>query len=461
MHHSNFGALAPGHWSQVQALPGILEGRLHRAEGFASVLQAASSSWSCLKTRGLCKQLLLASNIEHRLHHNCTAPASSTSLRCDLCSVRRQIHSPPTARASAELRVTASRSTTRLPLFLLRLGGARAKPPNIMPRAAFTEGVSDTDPHAALEKVLDEDNLKWVEQQNKVTVDRLGEIRGTKTYERILEALDSKDKIPAAYEIGDKLYNFWQDDQHVQGIWRRASLDSYKSDNVQWETVLDIDALPPPTKDTAKTWVWHGSNLLDDGQFDRCLISLSPGGSDADTTREFCLKTSTFVEGGFEMLEPAKSQVGWRSRDEVLVGTDFDGDGECLTDSGYPRVCRSWKRGTPLSEAKTVFEGEKSDISASQYAYTDHGVAHEFRVRSLTFYTVRARRPGAFHDLRCRGDGVEVARRLRSVTIYVIATHICGRRDSSVALRLGTAHTPSTRPVTIRRRSTGTARPPI
>ena len=159
-----------------------------------------------------------------------------------------------------------------------------------MPRAAFTEGVSDTDPHASLEKVLDEDNLKWVEEQNKVTVDRLGEIRGTKTYERILEALDSKDKIPAAYEIGDKLYNFWQDDQHVQGIWRRASLDSYKSDNVAWETVLDIDALPPPTKDTAKTWVWHGSNLLDDGQFDRCLISLSPGGSDADTTREFCLK---------------------------------------------------------------------------------------------------------------------------------------------------------------------------
>ena len=54
------------------------------------------------------------------------------------------------------------------------MGGARCRPPNIMPRAAFTEGVSDTDPHASLEKVLDEDNLKWVEQQNKVTVDRLG-----------------------------------------------------------------------------------------------------------------------------------------------------------------------------------------------------------------------------------------------------------------------------------------------
>ena len=156
----------------------------------------------------------------------------------------------------------------------------------------------------------------------------------------------------------------------MQGIWR-ASLDSYKSDNVQ-ETVPDIDAQATTDKRHGQDLVWHGLNPLDDGQFDRCLISLS-WRPDADTTREFCLKTSTFVEGGFEMLEPAKSQVGWRSRDEVLVGTDFDGDGECLTDSGYPRVCRSWKRGTPLSEASGL--ERKICISASQYAYTDHGVA--------------------------------------------------------------------------------------
>ena len=258
-----------------------------------------------------------------------------------------------------------------------------------MVRAAFTEGVSETDPHAPLEKVLDADNLKWVEARNKETIEAVGELRGTKTYERILAALDSKDKIPAAYEIGDSLYNFWQDDEHVQGIWRRTSLASYKSKDVQWETVLDIDALEPPSTDTAKTWVWHGSDLLDDGNFDRCLVSLSPGGSDADTMREFSLKTSTFVEGGFAMPEPAKSQVGWRGPDELVVGTDFGGDGSCLTDSGYPRTCRSWKRGTPLSEAKTIFEGEKADIAASQYAYKDHGVAHELRVRSLTFYTAK------------------------------------------------------------------------
>ena len=39
-------------------------------------------------------------------------------------------------------------------------------------------------------------------------------------------------------------------------------------------------------------------------------------------------------------------------------GTDF-GPGT-LTDSGYPRLVKLWKRGTPLASAVTVFEGEQS-----------------------------------------------------------------------------------------------------
>mmetsp|Transcript_28977 Transcript_28977/g.86509 ORF Transcript_28977/g.86509 Transcript_28977/m.86509 type:complete len:731 (+) Transcript_28977:258-2450(+) len=256
------------------------------------------------------------------------------------------------------------------------------------PRVAFTEGVApvEVDPHASLEVVLDEKNLAWVEAQNADVEEKLGDVKGGTTYGRILAALDSKDKIPGAYAIGDKLYNFWQDDEHVQGIWRSTTLESYKAGAPAWETVLDIDALPPPTTGTAKTWVWHGSTLLDDGNFDRCLIALSPGGSDADTSKEFDLSTGKFLEGGFELLEPAKTQADYRSRDELLVGGD-PSFGDCLTDSGYPRTVRSWKRGTPLADAKEVFAGEKTDISVSQYAYRDRGVAHEFRCRSLTFYT--------------------------------------------------------------------------
>ena len=261
--------------------------------------------------------------------------------------------------------------------------------------SAFTEGVCDGDPHASLETVLDADNLKWVEARNAEAIARVGDPSKTKTFERILGCLDSKEKIPGAYEIGEpgegRLYNFWQDDEHVQGIWRSTTAASFASGSPEWTTALDLDALDPPEfGDTAATWVWHGSSLLDDGNHDRALISLSPGGSDADTTREFDLTTNAFVDakdGGFAMPTPAKTQIAYRGRDECLVGTDFGGDGSALTDSGYPRVVKSWKRGTPLDDAVTVFEGEKQDIAASQYCYKDRGLLHEFRVRSLTFYT--------------------------------------------------------------------------
>jgi prolyl oligopeptidase len=147
-------------------------------------------------------------------------------------------------------------------------------------------------------------------------------------------------------------YNFWQDENHTQGIWRKTTLESYKLKNPVWETVLDLDALEPPS--VGKTWVWHGSTLLDEGyenqKNDRALIKLSPGGSDADTFREFDLITQKFVDTtsdsldggedqGFELLDPSKCSVSYRSRNELLIGTDFESisDGEVkdsLTDSG-------------------------------------------------------------------------------------------------------------------------------
>ena len=133
------------------------------------------------------------------------------------------------------------------------------------------------------------------------------------------------------------------------------------------QTVLDLDALDPPTTGTASTWVWHGSTLLDEGEastWDRALIKLSPGGSDADTTREFDLIEERFLtleEGGFAMPTAAKTSIRYRSRDEILVGTDFDGTGSSMTDSGYARVVKSWKRGTPIEEARPVFEAEQGE----------------------------------------------------------------------------------------------------
>lgn len=272
---------------------------------------------------------------------------------------------------------------------------------------------SEADPHKWLEEVLGEKALEWVEARNAESIGALGDPKETELFRRILAILDSKDKIPSAYRIGGvegtHLYNFWQDDKHVQGIWRKCTLESFRSETPEWSTVIDVDALPPPTTGTAKTWVWHGSTLLDEGaaaghRCERVLIALSPGGSDADTFREFDLPQEKWVEpadGGFAMATPAKTDKSWRSRDELLIGTDFGGDGSCLTDSGYPRVVRSWKRGTPLEEAVTVFEGEQTDIAASQFAYEDRGAVHEFQLRSITFYTSKYKyRPLTLEKLR-------------------------------------------------------------
>ena len=277
----------------------------------------------------------------------------------------------------------------------LLLRSARAFSTNMAPSAppAATAG----DPHAWLEDVLGERQLAWVDDVNKKCIDHVGDPKGTECYRRIKSILDSKDRIPHAFRIGNgdgsQYYNFWQDADHVQGIWRRTSLESYRTGEPEWTTVLDLDALPPPTTGTAKTWVWHGSTLLDEGPdrpADRALIRLSPGGSDADTCREFDLAGGRFVDpadGGFALPDPAKTDVSYRSRDEVLIGTDFGADGSGLTDSGYPRVVKSWRRGTPIEDAATVFEGEQSDVAASMYAYHDRGHVHEFQLRSITFYT--------------------------------------------------------------------------
>ena len=111
----------------------------------------------------------------------------------------------------------------------------------------------------------------------------------------------------------------------------------------------------------ARPWVFHGANCLPPANV-RCMVSLSPGGSDASVQREFDTGTKQFVSGGFSLPE-AKSSVAWRDEDTLWVGTDF-GPGS-LTTSGYPRIVKLWKRGTPLSAARTVFEGKAEDVASS------------------------------------------------------------------------------------------------
>ncbi|MFM8704893.1 MAG: S9 family peptidase, partial [Planctomycetia bacterium] len=187
------------------------------------------------------------------------------------------------------------------------------------------------DSHLWLEDVMGEKQLEWVRARTAESVSAIAETDAFRRLEtRILSILDSKEKIPFVTKIGDRFYNFWRDATNPKGVWRRATLEEYRTPEPAWETVLDIDAL---ARAEGENWVWHGATVLEP-QDRLCLVSLSRGGADADVVREFDLVTKTFVTGGFTTPE-AKSRVAWRNQNSLFVATDF-GPGS-LTTSGYPR----------------------------------------------------------------------------------------------------------------------------
>jgi len=253
-----------------------------------------------------------------------------------------------------------------------------------MPRTA----ASPPDPHLWLEAVDGAEALAWVRERNAETAAELEGGPGYRALEDgILEILDSAAKLPYVSKAGAWYYNFWRDAGHPRGIWRRATLEEYRKDAPAWERVLDLDALAAAE---GQSWVFHGAQFLKPG-CDRCLLLLSPGGSDAHEVREFDLDTLAFVPDGFR-LPAAKSTVSWIDRDTLFVGTD-SGPGS-LTDSGYPRVIRRWRRGTALAEAGTVFEGRPEDMSVEARHDPTEGFERDFIVRRPSFFTEELHRLG-------------------------------------------------------------------
>ncbi len=237
------------------------------------------------------------------------------------------------------------------------------------------------DPWLWLESVTGKRALAWVERQDQESTRELATTREFKRLNaRFLEILNSDARIPEVSKIGNRYYNFWRDGTHVRGIWRRTTLDEYRKAMPAWETVLDLDSLAKVEK---QNWVWHGASALPP-DYARCLLSLSRGGADAAAVREFDLTTNSFVAGGFSLPE-SKSSAGWISKDLIYVGFAFDST--TMTTSGYPRVIKEWKRGTPLSSAKLVYEGRPEDVDVEAYHDPTPGFERDFLQRGVTFYT--------------------------------------------------------------------------
>jgi len=243
---------------------------------------------------------------------------------------------------------------------------------------------ADTDPHLWLEDVQGERALAWVRERNRETETELLARPGFAEREKaIREMLDSRDRIPAIGRIGGQVYNLWMDAANPRGLWRRTTLAEYRKAQPAWETVLDLDALG---KAEGENWVWGGATAHGPA-YRRCLVQLSRGGADATVVREFDLVAKRFVpaaEGGF-VLPEAKTNVSWIDADSVWVGTDF-GPGS-LTASGYPRVVKRWRRGTPLAAAQTVYEGRAEDVYAFVTVDDTPGFERTVFFRAPDFYS--------------------------------------------------------------------------
>lgn len=235
------------------------------------------------------------------------------------------------------------------------------------------------DPHLWLESIDGDDALAWVRERNDACV---AEFTGP-DFERMqaeaLAVLDTDARIPYPRRRGQHLYNFWRDAANPRGLWRRTTLASYRTDDPDWEVIVDLDEL---ARADGENWVWAGADVIEP-EHTLALISLSRGGSDAAVVREFDMRTKAFVPGGFELPE-AKSRVSWESPDTLLVGTDF-GEGS-LTESGYPRMVKRWRRGQPLSEAETLFTGAPSDVIVAAGVDRTPGYERTLISRAVDFF---------------------------------------------------------------------------
>jgi prolyl oligopeptidase PreP (S9A serine peptidase family) len=226
--------------------------------------------------------------------------------------------------------------------------------------SAQTAKADSADPYLWLEDVNGARAMAWVKAENAKTAAVLEkDSRWDGIYKASLAMAQAKDRLTYVNSIGGELYNFWEDSAHVRGIWRKTSLESFRTASPKWTTVLDLDALAKAEK---ANWVFHGYTCQQPAE-KRCLIDLSDGGEDASTIREFDLATRSFVKDGF-YLPKGKQRVAWTSQDTILVAREWN-PGE-VTSSGYAFIVKKLARG---NNSRTLSKSSVARRTTAAMAY--------------------------------------------------------------------------------------------
>jgi len=239
----------------------------------------------------------------------------------------------------------------------------------------------DDDPYLWLEEIEGARALEFVDRQNQRTLRQFADAGFEADRDALAAIYDRPDNIPYVNRRGEWLYNIWKDDQHPRGLWRRTTLAEFRLSAPSWEVILDLDKL---AADEGEDWLFNrtdappGSNLR--------MLSLSRGGSDAVTLREFDVAAKAFVPAGF-VLPEAKGYCAWLDSDTLLLGSAY-GAG-MATQSGYARTVRLWRRGTEVDRAPVIFETTPDHVGAFTEVDRTSGAERIWFFDNLDFFNNR------------------------------------------------------------------------
>ncbi|WP_342709796.1 prolyl oligopeptidase family serine peptidase [Bradyrhizobium sp. B124] len=212
-----------------------------------------------------------------------------------------------------------------------------------------TLSAPDDDPYLWLEQIEGARALKFVERQNGKTLQAFGGVAFERDRDALTSIYDRPDNIPSISRRGGHLYNLWKDANNPRGLLRRTTLEEFRTPKPSWDVLLDVDQL---AVSEGEDWLLKATVSLA-GNHSRTIVSLSRGGADAATLREFDYDAKTFVRDGF-ILPEAKSAVEWLDPDTLLLSSSY-GQGMATT-SGYARTVRLWRRGTQADQAPVIFD---------------------------------------------------------------------------------------------------------
>jgi prolyl oligopeptidase len=217
----------------------------------------------------------------------------------------------------------------------------------------------DDDPYLWLEEIEGERALAFVARQNQLTLDKFAGPGFARDRDALAAIYDRPDNIPYVSRSDGVLYNLWKDEKNPRGLWRRTTLDEFRKEQPQWETLLDVDRF---AAEEEEDWLLAGSHSR--AGKPRTLLRLSRGGSDAVTLREFDKDAKAFVADGFALSE-AKGGAEWLDDDTLLLSSVHGED--MATMSGYARTVRLWRRGTPVEQAAVIFEVPREYVGVGCY----------------------------------------------------------------------------------------------